>query len=124
MSEPKKKLFTGYFGKHKNHPLAYVITARVPTWVSHALRCRHLKELAPSEGILHRFKYAGMTEAEYAREYMKQLESCGRTAQQIVDSLPEGAVLLCYERSGSFCHRHLAAKWLMKNANVEISEHD
>ena len=33
-------------------------------------------------------------------------------------------VLLCYEKSSDFCHRHLVANWLKENLNIEVVEYD
>jgi uncharacterized protein (DUF488 family) len=33
----------------------------------------------------------------------------------------EGKVLLCYEKSGDFCHRHLVAEWL-RRYGYEVKE--
>ena len=33
----------------------------------------------------------------------------------------DGKVLLCYEKSGDFCHRHLVAEWL-KRYGYEVEE--
>ena len=31
-------------------------------------------------------------------------------------------VLVCYEKSGDFCHRYLVADWLFKNLGIELKE--
>ena len=41
---------------------------------------------------------------------------------QVFKELGENSVLLCYEKPGQFCHRHLVAKWLMDNLNIKILE--
>lgn len=30
--------------------------------------------------------------------------------------------LICYEKPGEFCHRHIVANWLSENLNIEIYE--
>lgn len=32
------------------------------------------------------------------------------------------AALLCYEKPGDFCHRHLLAKWITEQSGLEVSE--
>lgn len=32
------------------------------------------------------------------------------------------SVLLCYEDSSDFCHRHIVAAWLEKNLNIKVKE--
>jgi hypothetical protein len=31
-------------------------------------------------------------------------------------------VLLCHEKEGDFCHRHIVAEWLSKEFNIEVLE--
>jgi uncharacterized protein (DUF488 family) len=40
----------------------------------------------------------------------------------VYSELGESAILLCYERSEEFCHRHLVAKWLSMNLLKSIRE--
>lgn len=39
----------------------------------------------------------------------------------ILKELGEDAVLLCYEKPGDFCHRHLVSQWLNENG-IRCSE--
>ena len=32
--------------------------------------------------------------------------------------------LMCYERPGEFCHRHLVAEWLEKHLNIKVKEYE
>ena len=34
----------------------------------------------------------------------------------------DNSVLLCYEQSYEFCHRHIVASWLEKNLGVKVVE--
>jgi uncharacterized protein (DUF488 family) len=31
--------------------------------------------------------------------------------------------LICYEKPGEFCHRHLVAEWLQNNCNIKVEEY-
>ena len=37
-------------------------------------------------------------------------------------SCGQDIVLVCYEKSGDFCHRYLVADWLSKNLGIEVKE--
>ena len=37
-------------------------------------------------------------------------------------SCGQDIVLICYEKSGDFCHRYLVADWLSKNLGIEVKE--
>ena len=32
--------------------------------------------------------------------------------------------LVCYEKPSDFCHRHLVAKWINENTNIEVREYE
>ncbi len=36
--------------------------------------------------------------------------------------LGEDAIILCWEKSGKFCHRYLVARWIEKYLNIDIKE--
>ena len=41
--------------------------------------------------------------------------------RQVAQELSDDAVLMCYEKSGDFCHRHLVADWL-RTAGIAVEE--
>lgn len=73
-----------------------------------------IEELAPTPDILAEYKRTG-DEARYVRRYVKEvLGRLDRTAilRRLERLFPGGeeATLLCYEKDGAFCHRHIARK--------------
>lgn len=67
--------------------------------------------LAPLWDILKAYKEDGDTE-KFAAAYKKQL------AQYNVDIVArnmQDRILLCYEKNGDFCHRHILADWFISN---------
>lgn len=42
----------------------------------------------------------------------------------VVKELGDNAVMLCYEKPGDFCHRHLIADWISKNTGITVEEVD
>ena len=104
-----KRLFTSYFAKSQKQPLAVAISVTPPWWNRGLAYCA---VLAPTAELVKAYKSGTMSEEEYSKAYVELLNSRGVTPEQVVETLPDGAVLLCYEKAGDFCHRHLAAKWL------------
>lgn len=131
-------IFTSYFANIRKLPpniFPVAITAVVPDWytgLSYSL-------LAPSYDILRRYK-RDRDEAAYTKLF----------SQSILDNLDLDTVLrdlnemtpahfrpimistiykdpnwhvalICYEKSGDFCHRHLVADWFRCNG-VECGE--
>ncbi len=100
------ELFTGYYAKHGNHPNAVAISQGVPEW----FHGRVNKLVAPDWDIIMAYKNGQITEEEYTKRYTAQLDRIG--INKILTSFKDGDVLLCYEKSGRFCHRHILAEWL------------
>lgn len=109
-------IYTSYFAQVKNLPSDIVpisIAAKqVPGW-----RYQVYKALAPTYNILYDYKRDGDKDhyiAAYLRDVLRHLSP----EKVVVDleKLSDGKdiALICYEKSGSFCHRHVVARWLGK----------
>lgn len=106
---------TSYFAKYKK-PNGVAITLYPPKWYDGPV----YKDLAPTDKILDWFKglpkeeqetpkTARIYEALYRRDVLAHLD-----VHKVANDL-ENKVLLCYETSDKFCHRHVVAKWLREN---------
>ena len=42
--------------------------------------------------------------------------------KEVYKDLGKDAVILCYETSDKFCHRHIVAKWLSESLGINIQE--
>lgn len=98
---------TSYFAHYKGTN-GVAITYALPSWSKY----KHYLPLAPTRAMVEAYKSGRLSEEEYTRQYYKLLELRGITPQQVLKDLGDDAVLLCFEKTGKFCHRHLAAKWL------------
>ena len=58
-------------------------------------------------------------EQRYIRKYTKEVLS--RLNPEKVAKDLDGKILLCYEKSDAFCHRHIFADWMKKNG-FEVEE--
>ena len=107
---------TSYFSKSGNNPNAVSIAAKAPD----GFKGRQYKKLAPKYWFFKRYKEDGdkkfYTE-QYYTEVLNHLDP-----QKVFKELGENAILLCWEGSGKFCHRRLAAEWLEKNLGIKIDE--
>jgi hypothetical protein len=106
---------TSYYSKYKGDNGVSIALSK-PKWYS----CREYKKVAPNWNILSRYKQDG-DEEEYIKEYYKQILD-KLDPLTIYNELGENAVLLCWESSEKFCHRHIVAEWLMDNLGVKIEE--
>jgi hypothetical protein len=129
-------IYTCNFANIRNiagHVIPVAICQGIPEWYTGA----SYKKFAPSWELVNKWKndirnddYFGVKRRQYNSEVLD-----GLNVQQVVDELqaliPEEIrqkmkepiwenrryhlVLLCYERSGDFCHRHFVAQWFTQN---------
>ena len=114
-------MFTSYFAKVKylkeNGLIPIAICAKIPEWYSGL----HYKELAPKYECFMEWKRSHnnneFTE-RYKEEVLFKLDSV-----KVILQLQELAgttdisriVLICYEKSTDFCHRHIVSQWLQQH---------
>lgn len=116
-------IYTSYFAKAKSIPDGYCtisIAASTPKWYYGAI----MPDLAPPYALVRKYKQDG-DEASYTAAFKKQVLSKLNPVVTVARIMSVGGgrkpVLLCYEKSGEFCHRHLIAEWLREN-NIKCEE--
>ena len=102
---------TSYFAKYKGDK-GVSIAIITPRWAS---KHRRYPPLMPTRELVNAYKKGLITPQEYETQYMAILTERGITPRQVLADLGDDAVLLCYEKKGLFCHRHIVAKWLRKD---------
>ena len=78
---------------------------------------KSFKLLAPSDELLRYYKETHDVEF-FSQEYFKYLNKAN--PKKVYDYL-NGHILICYEKSSDFCHRHLVRKWFNDN-NLKCQE--
>lgn len=114
---------TSYFAKLRQVtiPNPISIARFTPKWFNG--KC--YKRLSPSSDLLNRYKAGLIDEETYTKEFNNYLESLDpKEIESDLMELTEGdiGVLLCYEKSTDFCHRHLVAKWLNTHLKLNVTE--
>lgn len=67
--------------------------------------------LAPSKDLLIGYKQGTIDELQFSKTFLNYLETLDK--QQFLEEWgDDDVVLLCYEKSEDFCHRHLVKEWL------------
>lgn len=108
------KVYTSYFAKLDKIPkdiYPIAISCTVPNWVNIA---RYVP-LAPPYSLLSRYKKDKDSiafEVEFRETVLGHLEKEKVLNQLEQISNGKDVVLMCYEKRGDFCHRHLVASWL------------
>ena len=91
------------FWEGKSYPLLYPSVELLKWWKNLTKKQQH--------NIWLRDQY----EQAYFNETLNKLDP------HIVAAELEGKVLLCYEKSEDFCHRHIVAEWL-ERSGYEVKE--
>lgn len=107
------KFFTSNFRVSGKDPKAVAISQGIPKWY----RGKRMIELAPSWELVK----AKIPETEYTRRYYLE-NLCKLHAKLIVEDLEDGAILLCWEKPGDFCHRRIVAEWIEEKTGIRVPE--
>ncbi len=108
-------IYTSYFAKLRKMPAGIVpiaICRYPPKWYNGLT----YKVLAPPSVLLSAWQGGRVTEKMYINVYTNEVlnnldpESVVNELTKIADG--HDVVLLCFEKSGDFCHRNLVADWL------------
>jgi len=108
---------TSYFAINFDHPNAVSIALFPPK----VFKGRCFPDLAPSKGLLNKYKRKEITERQYTMEYIRTVLD-KLDPKETYNKLGKDAVLLCYERAGEFCHRQLVATWFDIWLKVKVTE--
>ena len=128
------KVWTSYFAKiDKLRQLGFcdfiAVSGYIPEFYKeamennpykHSLSFRRLIEFAPKKEWFFDWKEGKFGNDEYIRLY-KETVLDKLNFENIKSYFHENSVLLCYEKSEDFCHRHLIASWLNEHG-VECKE--
>lgn len=126
---------TSYYAKfsrlpkeEKNRYILVLISTSLPKWfLDREEYYMEYKLLAPSSDNVFKLKNNKMSQEDFINAYIDKLK--GLDLEQILEDLYdyEGImdteiVLLCYEKSTDFCHRHILREYLNENFNTNITE--
>lgn len=126
---------TSYYAKfsrlskeEKNRYMPVLISTSLPKWfLDREEYYMEYKLLAPSSDNVFKLKNNKMSQEDFTNAYTDKLK--GLDLEQILEDLYdyEGItdteiVLLCYEKSTDFCHRHILREYLNENFNTNITE--
>ena len=102
-------VYTSYFAMMKwlNKEKCISISRFTPVKID----IKKFELLAPSEDLLNHYKQYHDIDY-YEQQYFEYLNRAN--PKKVYDYL-DGNILLCYEKSSDFCHRHLLRKWFNDN---------
>lgn len=120
------KLYTSYFAKVK--PLQdagfnnlVCVAGYAPKFFYDVRNAHFYPELAPRRTWFMEWKSKQLPNEWYIEKYNETVLS-KLNPKKVATELGDGAVMLCYEKPGDFCHRHLIADWITKNTGIIVEE--
>ena len=124
--ELREMIYTSYFANIKNLP-ENCVPVSIAQWAPKGYHGYTMKMLAPSPTLLNWWRSSPKTDVEknkYINIYKNQLLKYN--PHEVSKMLINGCkgkipVLVCYEKKGDFCHRHIVAEWFNKNG-IECRE--
>lgn len=126
---------TSYYAKFSRLPkeeksryIPVLISTSLPKWFLDREECyMEYKLLAPYSDNVFKLKNNKMSQEDFINAYTDKLKELdlGQILEDLYDY--EGItdteiVLLCYEKSTDFCHRHILREYLNENFNTNITE--
>jgi uncharacterized protein (DUF488 family) len=105
---------TSYFAKYKNTDGVNIAIKPAPGFTGPSYPA-----LYPKWSFLKQYKIDG-NEQTYTEAYYAQVLN-HLDPQKVWDDLKD-STLLCWEKTGKFCHRRIVAKWLKDALNVDVGE--
>ena len=83
------------------------------------------KKLAPKYSWWKEWHDGKFDNDWYVEKYYKtvlNLLDPNKVFLELTENNTKDVVLLCWEEPNEFCHRHIVAKWLNENLNIEVKE--
>ena len=111
------KIYTGNFANLKKYAGAFPVSIALtsPNWFHSA----NYRKFNPKWSYMHD------SIEDYTAKFnahLSQLDpaECYKELKKL--SKGKDVVLLCHEKEGDFCHRHLVARWLQVNLHITVKE--
>lgn len=108
-----KTIYTSYYANVKNLP-AEMVPIGISVGKNKFFNGAYDLRLAPTWAMMK------MGREKYDAAFFEKLSKLD--AKKIYDSLPDNAVLLCYEKFNDWCHRRAVAEWLESELGIEVTE--
>ena len=116
-------IYTGYFAKTKKYINDGYTTVSISGRAPEFYKGIQYKKLAPTWSIFKPWKDGEINNFEYTERFRKEVLGKLNVSEvrEELESFGENVVLLCYEKAGDFCHRHIVADWL-ETSGVRVEE--
>ena len=121
---------TGYFAKANKYLELGYFPVSIARFNPKGTNFMQWIRIAPAQDILSAYKSGQIDEVEYEFKYTLQLQNTDimKDWNYLLNVISltkkdcKGVVFLCYEKSDSFCHRHIFAEYMKTHFNIDIEE--
>lgn len=105
-------IYTTYFANLKHLP-ASVEPVSIARFSPKGVKIRSCSKFFPPAELIRDYKAGKISDVQYSERYRNEVLSSldAKTAYEALD----GKALVCYEKTGDFCHRNLVAEWFREN---------
>lgn len=118
------KIYTSYYGNLRKLGTTGILPIGISLGVPNFFKGHKMMYLAPTRAMLNSL----IPQEEYTKMYREQILSKVSldTLREDLSIITRGqnvdVALLCWEKPGDFCHRHLFAEWMKEMTGYEIEE--
>ena len=116
------KIFTSYFGRKAMLEKAGIVPICIALWKPKWYEGLQMIQVAPKAFMLKE----DLTREQYIDCYKRYVTDRLRVEDVVktIEFLSGGkdAALLCYEKPGDFCHRHLLSQWMTEQSGLVVEE--
>lgn len=121
---------TGYFANTKKYLELGYYPVSIARYNPSRVKYLQWLRVSPDKSLLNSYKNGAISEIEFEFNYTLQLQSCDLLKdldylnKTITNFNKEyrGVIFLCYEKVGTFCHRHILSEYLSSRFNISIEE--
>lgn len=120
-------IYTGYYAKLKVYKEAGLTPIAVSGKRPDFYEGLYYPDFAPRFEVFQQWKKGEITNEQYMQKYRFHLDTLDNNELkkdfQLYNVEGNDCVLLCYEKTGDFCHRHVLADWLEENFGFRVEEY-
>lgn len=118
-------IYTGYFAKTKFYIEQGLQVVSIAGKAPDFYKGPKYPSLAPSYNMFMDWKKGKIDNMEYTELFKKHLDTLDKEAvKRFLSSFGKDVILLCYEKPGDFCHRHIVADWIENELYMRVDEYD
>lgn len=118
-------IYTGYYAKLKKYEEAGLTPISIAGKAPEFYKGIQFKKFAPSWDIFSKWKSGEINNFQYTERFKSEvLDKLSKVEiKNFLDSFETDIILLCYEKSGDFCHRHIVADWIESELSRRVEEY-